>query len=256
MFGIKKAFPVAQQVRRLTAANFVSPAVLKKGRTLIAVHTGYLNPHIYDNTAICFQPAIAIMGSVRFDHIYEHTHDQFPSYLKRFHAGTLVHSYFERNAKYYIPGVKGSDYVLIGGMYNMCHFDAFSHLLQQIMLGIRAKVSASVTFPTFCIYDALNTEESNWDTYVPFIINPGSDFSRYISYFKEMINEKNAELSATNRPERISWKIFNQNASNTETSVTPENSPSISMNIVNDLGTLRELFSGSFNNFNSYPADR
>ena len=147
MFGTKKIFPVVPQVRRLNAANFISPAVLKKGRTLIAVHTGYQNIHIKDKKAVCLKPALAIMSAVRFDHIYEHTHDEFPSYLKKFHAGTLVHSYFERNVKYFIPEVKGTDFVLIGGMYNLCHFYAFSHLLRQILLGMRAVFRHRSRFP-------------------------------------------------------------------------------------------------------------
>ena len=108
----KKVFPVVPQARRLTAASFISPATLEKGRTLVAVHTGYQNIHIRDKKAVCLKPAMAMMGAIGFDHIYEHTHAQFPSYLKDHHAGTLVRSYFERNVKYFIPKVKGTDYDL------------------------------------------------------------------------------------------------------------------------------------------------
>jgi hypothetical protein len=245
MFGTKKIFPVVPQARRLTAANFASPAVLKKGKVLIAVHTGYQNIHIRDRKAVCLEPAKAVLNAVRFDHIYEHTHDLFPSYFKKFHAGTLVHSYFERNAKYFIPGVKGSDYALIGGMYNSCHFHAFSHLLQQVLLGMRADLSASITLPAFCIYDAKNIGGVRWDTYDSFIINPRSDFSEYISYFKKKIDT-----------EPIGWKIFIQNGSKMESGGPSKSASSITMNIVNDLGMLTEVLSGSFKYPDSAPADR
>ncbi len=109
-------------------------------------------------------------------------------------------------------------------MYNWCHFDAFSHLLQQILLGIRANVSASITLPTFCIYDAVNTEEANWDTYDSFIIKPESNFSKYIFYFKKAIDMKNIELLGMDRLERIRWEIFNQNGSKMETGEPSESS--------------------------------
>jgi len=241
MFGRKRILPVVPQVRRLTAANFISPAALKKGRTLVAVHTGYQNIHIFDKKAVCLKPALAIMGTIRFDHIYEHTHDQFPSYLKGFHSGTLVHSYFERNVKYFIPQVKGTDFVIIGGAYNLCHFYAFSHLLRQILHGIRANDSASITFPVFCIYDISSTKEVSRDTYDSFILNPRSNFSEYISYFKRAINMTNIELLSKNRPERIGWKIFIQNRSKITKGGPSKSNAFVTMNIVNDLGTLREL---------------
>jgi hypothetical protein len=241
MMRIKKIFPAVPQVRQLSAPDRILPASLKKGRTLVAVHTGYQNIEMFETKASCLEPAIDIMKAVRFDHIYEHTHDKFPSYLKDFHGGTLVHSSLPKDLSYFIPEVKGTDYVIIGGGYNKCHYEAFSHLLQQVLMGISENKSASIFFPTFCIYDVRNigTEgEDHWDS---FIIKPDSFFDEYISLFMTRMNQKNEELSVAKHPEQIGWRILRQNGSKMETEDSTKGSAFVTLNIIQDMGALNKL---------------
>ena len=111
------------------------PALLTRGLTMIAVHTGYYEDMCGDTNRVCKGPLIDMFQRFRFDHVYEHeARNHYPSYLDAVHRYGIRIDNEVFPGSYSIPDLHGNHFVLAGGGFDACHGRAFKTLIGQIAL--------------------------------------------------------------------------------------------------------------------------
>lgn len=158
------------------------PALLDKGLTLIAVHTGHQEDLAGDTDQMVLYPAKKMLKEVEFDYIYEHFSGLYPSYLSEHHEGVLVDN-DHAPGKYYIPNLHGDHFVIIGGGFEYCHYVAFLRLIEQIKMGLQDRRNGHpivIDIPVFALYQNGHASENGEKYLVSDSVGIEANFEYYI----------------------------------------------------------------------------